>query len=193
MPRRPVTLLFAAFAIMTAAEGVPAAERTGGFRVLAPASDTRLPATGAGPDLAATDALRVLRARTDPTLRRGDVVMGEAGPLVYTRRGFVGFETPHALGNAARRQLDTLLGISARRARREAFLRDKIVVVVAAPVPQRMTSADPGAERDGGRAAGEGFSVVALTPDRPARVVSLLPERPSGVGQRLTSTFQQVN
>jgi hypothetical protein len=102
----------------------------------------------------------------DPTLRRGDVIVGRASALAYAggRGGFEDFRRTRILGPTARRQVDTLLAVSAREATREALLRTMRVVTLepARPAGSRgFTAVEPSGGFGGvGRVASSSF--VAL-------------------------------
>jgi hypothetical protein len=101
----------------------------------------------------------------DPTLRRGDVIVGAVSAMAYAGGGgFEDFRRTRALGASARRQVDTLLAVSAREATREAMLRAMRVVTLepARPAGARgFTAVEPAGGFGGvGRVASSAF--VAL-------------------------------
>ncbi|KAA2242048.1 DUF2865 domain-containing protein [Salinarimonas soli] len=107
-----------------------------------------------------------LNPAQDPTLRRGDVIVGAVSAVAFAgeRQGFEDFRRTRALGASARRQVDTLLAVSAREATREALLRTMRVVTLepARPAASRgFTAVEPAGGFGGvGRVASSSF--VAL-------------------------------
>ncbi|HYF55503.1 MAG TPA: DUF2865 domain-containing protein [Salinarimonas sp.] len=114
-----------------------------------------------GPD----NVARRIDPAADRTLRRGDLIVGRASAQAYAGRAgaFEDFRRSRALSPVARRQVDALLAVSVREARREAFLRTMTVVRVeaSAAAPGRSAAFAP-VER-----SASGFGTVRVVASSP--------------------------